>query len=256
MTTNLIEKGKSHFEKRELDQALKIFNDVLDQEPNNVQALYFRSLCLRHTDQLELSLADLNKAISIVPNDADLFSERGVAHIHLKDPLSALSDMEKALELDTRAYRYCTRAFVKNMLKDTEGAIADYEKAIELDPEDDVAHNNLSMLQESMGWKDKAKETANKADELAKQNRPEEKFQAKKVDRIKAERINKIEKDFVEKVMKNENPLPPVNTEGIKIEEKEMPSMMNIIKGVFLSKSERKAFVNFILNGFKLPKED
>lgn len=39
---------------------------------------------------------------------------------------------------------------------DTEAAILDYEKAIKLDPEDAVSYNNIGLLQEKLGYKQKA----------------------------------------------------------------------------------------------------
>jgi tetratricopeptide (TPR) repeat protein len=47
------------------------------------------------------------------------------------------------------------------------GAIADYEKAIELDPEDAIAYNNLGIVEEKLGRKEKAQQNFNKADALA-----------------------------------------------------------------------------------------
>ncbi|MCE2777491.1 MAG: tetratricopeptide repeat protein [Algoriphagus sp.] len=47
------------------------------------------------------------------------------------------------------------------------GAIADYEKAIELDPEDAVAYNNLGLVEEKMGRKEKAQQNFTKADALS-----------------------------------------------------------------------------------------
>lgn len=266
-------KGKEHFGNREFDLAIPYLNEVLNHEHNHVQALYFRAVSLRHTDQLELSLADLNKAVSLQPNDPDLVSERGVAHIHLKDGDSALIDMEKALILDERSFRYSTRAFVKTMRKDYDGAIADYEKAIELDPKDEVAYNNLSLVQEKLGWKEKAAKNAKKADELALINRPDQHYNPSEASKIETNNhSDKIEKDnpfnnkkkteseLTNKVMNEKNDLSlnekddPVHIEELPIDYS-VSSYLNIIKSVFKSKQQWTEFVSFIKNGLKLKKD-
>jgi tetratricopeptide (TPR) repeat protein len=39
---------------------------------------------------------------------------------------------------------------------DIKGAIEDYEKTISLDPDDAIAYNNLGLLQEQLGYKEKS----------------------------------------------------------------------------------------------------
>ena len=109
-----------------------------------------------------------NLAIEIQPDNADVYSDRGVAYYHLKKLNLSLMDMDKALELDsTNPYRYASRAYIKDACGDTEGAIADYKRTIELDPEDAIAFNNLGLLEEKLGRQNAAKVNFKKADELA-----------------------------------------------------------------------------------------
>jgi Flp pilus assembly protein TadD len=80
----------------------------------------------------------------------------------------ALKDMDKAVELEPKnPYRYSSRAYINWHLKNMEQAVADYKMAIELDPDDAVAHNNLGMLEEQMGYQQQAQKRFKKADGLA-----------------------------------------------------------------------------------------
>ncbi|MFT6998293.1 MAG: Flp pilus assembly protein TadD [Cryomorphaceae bacterium] len=110
-----------------------------------------------------------SRAISVSPDDAELYSERAVAYFHRKMPKESLADMNKAQELQPqKPYRYSSRAYIRDSMGDTEGAIEDYKIAIELDPEDAVAHNNLGMLEEKLGHMAQAKAMFDLADALAK----------------------------------------------------------------------------------------
>jgi tetratricopeptide (TPR) repeat protein len=109
--------------------------------------------------------------VYLFPDEPNLYSDRGVLHIHLKNKSLALSDFDKAVELDSSyGYRYAARAYAKDFFGDTQAALNDYELAIQYDPEDAISINNLGLLQEKLGYQKKAKENFEKADHLAKMN--------------------------------------------------------------------------------------
>ena len=108
--------------------------------------------------------------IYLFPKEANLFGDRGVNFIHLKKKEEALKDFDEAVFLEsTYGYRYASRAYAKDFFGDTSAAILDYQKAIELDPEDAVSYNNIGLLQEKMGYQQKAKQNFDAADLLAKE---------------------------------------------------------------------------------------
>ncbi|TVR38265.1 MAG: tetratricopeptide repeat protein [Cryomorphaceae bacterium] len=118
--------------------------------------------------RFEPALKLFNELIKSDNRNADLFSYRGTVYLNLKRKREALSDFNRAVELDAGySYRYASRAFAKDALGDLAGAIADYEKAVELDPEDAIAHNNLGLLLEKQGNMPKAKQHFKTADDFA-----------------------------------------------------------------------------------------
>jgi tetratricopeptide (TPR) repeat protein len=108
--------------------------------------------------------------IYLFPNEANLLSDRGVIFIHLNKKEEALKDFDQAVFLeDSYGYRYASRAYARDFFGDTEAAIFDYEKAIKLDPEDAVSYNNMGLLQEKLGYKQKAQKNFELADEISKE---------------------------------------------------------------------------------------
>ena len=74
------------------------------------------------------AIADYNKTIELVPNDADAYYNRGWLKHKLKDYYGAIADYTKAIELDPNyAIGYNNRGSAKKNLKDDYGAIADYK---------------------------------------------------------------------------------------------------------------------------------
>ncbi len=61
-------------------------------------------------------------------------------------------------------------------------AMQDYRKAVELDPEDAVAHNNLGLLEEKVGYQLKADKRFEKADKLREEQSKEDKMLSKTMD--------------------------------------------------------------------------
>ncbi|HKK40332.1 MAG TPA: tetratricopeptide repeat protein [Cryomorphaceae bacterium] len=165
-----------------------------------------------------------SRAISISPDDAELYSERAVAYFHRKMLKESLADMDRAQELEPKKpYRYSSRAYIKDAMGDTPGAIEDYKIAVELDPEDAVAHNNLGLLEEKLGHMAQAKAMFDLADALAKNESGSDDpadYRPKNIQR-------EIEQEKTKKSVSSE--------------------MLN----VFRSREGFKEFVSFIRNGFK-----
>ena len=125
-------------------------------------------LAIQHikNGELEEALSLLNQCINEFPENPSLYTDRGTVYLHLNNKQFALVDMDYAIQLQPDyAYRYASRAFVRDHFGDTDGAIADYEIAISLDPEDAIALNNLGILMEKKGYKDAAKRKYQEADE-------------------------------------------------------------------------------------------
>ena len=72
-----------------------------------------------------------------VAQSAEVFLKRGYAKFQRDDYEGAITDLDKALEVNPQSYiAYTLRGAIKSQLKDYDSAILDYTKAIELNPND------------------------------------------------------------------------------------------------------------------------
>ena len=183
------------------------------------------NLMLEKDYQKALKIFD--NLIYLFPNDANLFSDRGVIFIHLNKKDDALQDFDQAVFLeDSYGYRYASRAYARDFFGDTEAAILDYEKAIKLDPEDAVSYNNIGLLQEKLGYKKKAQKNFELADEISKEQ----------------------EDNLIPQTTVLENEVPKVQEES-NIKNK---SFFSEFLKVFKSKKQFREFIGFIKKGGKL----
>ncbi len=170
----------------------------------------------------------------------DLYSDRGVAFLHLKNAEACFSDLNQAIELQPDyAFRYACRAYAKNNFGDLDGAIEDYNKAIELDPNDAVAHNNLGMLLEQKGYQSEAQQRFDLADKLSKM---EDHF-FKVMDQMEQDpKINEKQKPD-DATKKSTEEINPDASKGGTLHE---------MKKTLTSRKQFREFLAFVKNGFRL----
>jgi tetratricopeptide (TPR) repeat protein len=196
-----------------------------------------------------LQNADFEKAVNKysdcirdTPDSPELYSERGVAFLNLKQQNLCLSDLNKSVDLQPDyAYRYASRGHAKDFFGDIDGAIEDYETAAELDPNDSIVYNNLGLLLEKKGNISMAKENYDRSDEL----------------RLEAERAKTIELETL--VVSDEGIIEETK---ISLETKEMLSNSKAVskkrtaadelKKFFREKNQWAEFLKFLKNGFKI----
>ncbi len=134
---------------------------------NKPDSAYNKGVKLLKEENFADALSIFNELIQQEPENADYISERGVVYFHMKMKKEALADMDLAVKLEPKkSYRYSSRAYIRGHFKEIDLAIEDYKKAIELDPEDAIAHNNLGLLEEQLGYQQKAQRRYKLADEL------------------------------------------------------------------------------------------
>lgn len=218
-------KGKELFDNQEFEKALDYFSRHLKLDPYHIESIYHRAMVYRRLEAYDKSLLDFDVLVNLVPTDASIISERGIARFYLKDSVGAIQDLDKAQELEPEnAYRYSSRAYIRAALNDLDGALEDYQKAVELNPEDAISLNNMGLLEESKGRGDVAKKYFGASDEVNERG-------LNAGDSISGNK-NESEKKQVSKPTLKE-------------------SFLDTLKKLFTDKSERKAFINFIKSGAK-----
>lgn len=97
--------------------------------------------------------------------------ENAVEKIYLAQHKEALSELEKAVQLDSGLYEaYYYRASCKRNLQDIDGAIVDFNKTIEINPAFAEAYLNLALIYDYQNDREKACIYYLKAEELGMPN--------------------------------------------------------------------------------------
>ena len=197
----------------------------------------------------------MKQAINISPNEAKLFEDLGVIYMHAKLKENCLECFDQALKLEQdNPYRYSSRAFAKNYFKDHDGAISDYEKAIELDPDDAITRNNLGLAFEQKGYYKKAERHFNKSNDILG-IKPKEGVE----DRIEPD-SNKMKVDFEKNESENKPKGVALTSENNQIDtstsKNEDLTRGKIMLNVFSKKETFKEFIQFVKSGFKTTNDD
>ena len=169
--TDWFEKGKSFFNAKKYDDAIKAYDKAieLDPEPDNAAGAYFgRGVVYNMKGQLDRAIEDFNKSIELYPDYANVYVSRGYVYIKKGQYDKAIMNFNKAIELyPDYANTYFGRGFAYYMKGQYDRAIQDYNKTIELDPNDAVAYDNRGNAYYMKGQHDRAILDYDKAIELA-----------------------------------------------------------------------------------------
>jgi tetratricopeptide (TPR) repeat protein len=130
---------------------------LIKQTPQNATAYYNRGISYRETGQLDLALADYNRAIEIDPKYFEAYNNRGVLYMSRGDNKRALQEFDRAIKINPKyalAHNNSGEAF-ENMDQFQE-AMAAYNRAIALDPSYAPAFANRGDIWRKMGNRDNA----------------------------------------------------------------------------------------------------
>ncbi len=104
-------------------EAATLYRDVLAKEPNNFVAMNNLAWMLAHGGgNAKEALTHIEKALAGMGRRADLLDTRGLIHLALKDPDSAITDLKEAAADGTSAQRLFHLARAHHEAKDKESA--------------------------------------------------------------------------------------------------------------------------------------
>ena len=116
--------------------------------------MFYKSTCkyrkipkTEKKEQIEKKIANCNQAISINPNSADAYYNRGAVYDDLKEYHKAIEDYNKTINLDSKHVEaYYNRGFANKKLGKYQQALEDCTQFIDLFPKSAVAYNNRAVL--------------------------------------------------------------------------------------------------------------
>jgi len=142
----LVGRGFGHVLQKNLDSALADFTAATRDDPKLATAYYYRGAIQVNRDP-KRALADLNKAISINPKDADYFRERSSIYVKRKDYPHAIADLTTAIRLAKNPKReYFLRGVAHEDSGRTDKAIADFQASLLLDPDNEVIRRHIVSI--------------------------------------------------------------------------------------------------------------
>jgi tetratricopeptide (TPR) repeat protein len=138
------------YNKEDYPGALTDYNQAISLNPNFANAYLNRGLLKNEKlNDLSGALADYNQAIVLNPKLALAYNNRGwLKHEKQNDPNGALADYNQAIALDPKlAMAYNNRGWLTyDKFNDPKGALADYNRAIALNPKLALAYLNRGLL--------------------------------------------------------------------------------------------------------------
>lgn len=159
-------RGQVHRENGELNLALRYYNETLRLEPTYYFALVNRANVNETRGLTLLAIKDLSQAISLRPEESLAYANRGRRYAELARHDEALSDGDRAIQLNACADSYLARGKIHEQFGDTGAALRDYQKAVSLSPLDAMAHQALAATFFQIGQPEKALTAISKAIEL------------------------------------------------------------------------------------------
>ncbi len=130
---------------------------ILEQRPNDVDALQRRAMAYNQKGRHAEAVADLTKATSLRPNDPNLHSARGGVHYSARQYELALAAYSEAIRLEpNHVFARNGRGNTQRALKQFEPAVADFSAAIAARPSYVLTYFNRALTFADMGRDDDA----------------------------------------------------------------------------------------------------
>ena len=169
----LIKKGEIYTLLEDYDNALNIYDKVIESNPNDPVCYMYRGyLYSSYPEEFDNAfnnaLNDFNQSLKIDSMYRPSYSNRADVYFLLEDYQSALPDYTKAINLQKdNPYRYKSRAECYKAMKDYTSALKDLDKAIDLAPTNPLYYNNRAdFYREQENYNEALKDYA-KAIEIA-----------------------------------------------------------------------------------------
>jgi len=136
--------GMAAMEKGNSAEALELFDSVIESDPANAQALYFRGCACSETGQFQEAIAAYEQCVEHAGDRASLpLFNMGVAFQELGEPGKAIEAFQGAIASDpTMADAWTNIGRLLDDLGDSDMAIECYNTALQIEPNDVTALSN------------------------------------------------------------------------------------------------------------------
>jgi predicted O-linked N-acetylglucosamine transferase (SPINDLY family) len=156
--------GLALHNKGQLAQAHSLYHQALKLRANFFDALHMLGVLAAQTNDPKQAVEWLDKAITVNPNSASAYSNRGNALSTMNLYQAAVQSYDQAIAINPKhANAYANRGLALFELKQTRAAIESYRKAVAVKPEHADAHTNLGTALAALKQHDAAIESYDNA---------------------------------------------------------------------------------------------
>lgn len=141
-----------------LKRAEQSYLTIIDEEPENADALHLLAILYGQLKQFELALPYMERALIITPTSPTYHNSMGNIKKHLNDVDGAMRHYQEALTLDPNSVgAHNNLASIYLQRDHFDEAIEQYQKALALDPDFVDSNYNLALAYHNHGDADQAK---------------------------------------------------------------------------------------------------
>lgn len=129
--------------------ALKLYNLILKEEPDNIRALVDKGATLQNMGKIKQAISSYDKILVISPDNLDALLNKGAALHSSQKYLQAIKCYDKVLKIDKRcAMALAYKGLSLGEMGDLQDAIKYFKKALSVDKYYDLANISNSIAQD------------------------------------------------------------------------------------------------------------
>lgn len=95
----LLEEGSRHYLKGNIKKAIDCFQKVLENNPDNTQALFYLSIAYMDLSKYEEAITIINRLIELEPNNALAYKNRALIKYSMNKEKEAMEDYKIFVKL-------------------------------------------------------------------------------------------------------------------------------------------------------------
>ena len=150
-------KGRANYKLYNYDTAEKIFNDLLQQNPDDEDAILYLARIRTNRDMYDEAISLLSRVINKNPINETALMLRAAAFKEISMYEQAIEDYTSLISIHPQDTYYNRRGLIYEELKDWENAQKDYTSSLELNPTWAISYNNRGYVNMKMGKYKEAK---------------------------------------------------------------------------------------------------
>lgn len=147
-----LRKAAVNLELKQWQYAIDEYAMILQKEPHNPAALFYRAYANTHLRHFDLAKNDLNDLLIVVPNHFEARLSLAIVLQQLGRKQEALDNLNQLIQQHAdSAVAYAARANLERQMKQDDAALYDWQRAEELSPRDPTyvaSHVDLLLVLE------------------------------------------------------------------------------------------------------------